>query len=192
MIPENGMQVEVVDCTDESGAIIFYEIYRNTIVIADFEHGNAIKSACEVCPKHGKNFACPPYSPAFPEYLPGAKTAEVICIRLPQEYFSHEASEARYRACFHKARNLLVDVLRDYRRKGYAVAGSGPCEACGPCSIETGSARCEKPRTRIYSLESLGVNVIALARKCFDMDFEWNIDGQYADFVCAVGAVFFE
>jgi hypothetical protein len=36
----------------------------------------------------------------------------------------------------------------------------------------------------------MGVNVIALVKKSFDIDLEWNSDEQFADFVDAVGAVF--
>ena len=70
------------------------------------------------------------------------------------------------------------------------MAGCGACFACEECSAEIGEESCKLPDKRIYSLESLGVNVTALVKKCFDLDFEWTVDEHAADFVCGVGAVF--
>ena len=52
--------------------------------------------------------------------------------------------------------------------------------------------KCKKPKKRIYSLESLGVNVIKLVKKYFDFDLEWNDNEYIADFVSAVWAVFYK
>ena len=54
-----------------------------------------------------------------------------------------------------------------------------------------GPEACSNPDKRIYSLESLGVNVADLCKKAFDLDLEWTSDGRTAGHVCAVGAVFF-
>lgn len=43
---------------------------------------------------------------------------------------------------------------------------------------------------RIYSLESLGVNVVALVNKSLDISLDWSSNEITASFVCAVGAVF--
>ncbi len=82
--------------------------------------------------------------------------------------------------------------MLDHRRKGRAVAGAGPCLACEECAAETTDQTWRKPKKRIYSLESLGVNLTGLAKTCFNLDLEWSCKETFADFVCALGAVFFQ
>jgi len=183
--------VEVLEYTDDTGCIFIYERHECEVVVAEIEHGNKYKFLCEACPKYGKNLACPPYSPSFLQYIKDAKKAEVICLRLPTEYFTHPIAEERYRACFRMAKNLLTGELLKYRREGYFVAGSGTCVACERCIVEDGDQKCKRPGERIYSLESLGINVISFVKKCFNIDLDWNSDVYTADFVSAVGAVFF-
>lgn len=192
VIMTNDIKMDVLEYVDESGTAYYIEKFERLLPISEVEHDNSYKLSCEACKKYGKNLVCPPYSPSFLSHIENAKAAKVICLRLPQEYFNHMVSEERYRTCFRKARSLLVDILLDYRKKGYIIAGSGPCLACEQCAVELNSKQCKDPDKSIYSLESLGTNLITLVKKCFNINLEWSSDEQYADFVCAVGAVFFD
>ncbi len=185
-------KAEVEEHIDETGAVYYVDRFERQLAVSDFDYGDHYKMSCEACDKYGKNLACPPFSPSFLSYIDNAPVAKVICLRVPQEYFNHLPSEERYHACFRKARSLLVGILLDYRKKGYAVAGSGACLSCEICTVEDEAdcRQCRQPDKLIYSLESMGVNVIALVKKSFDIDLEWNSDEQFADFVDAVGAVF--
>jgi predicted metal-binding protein len=187
----NRAEVKVLEHTDGSGSTLFYEEHERVVEAGAIEHGKRYKDSCRPCPKYGKNLACPPHSPTFLEYVGAGKKARVLCIRVPQDYFNHLPFEDRYRACFRQARSLLSETLLGYRDKGQVIAGSGPCLACEECALLTGSIQCEKPEEKIYSLESLGINVIGLVKRHFDMDLEWSMDGRHADFVCAVGAAFY-
>ena len=186
----NPTLIHVVEHVDSSGAEICYERYEGTLAVAGFDYREEYKRSCESCPKHGKNLSCPPHSPTLEEYLNGEQKARVICLRLPLESFTSQEME-RYRAGFRKASSLLVNELYEHRKSGHLIAGSGACLACDTCVAETGQATCKKPELRVYSLESLGANVTALVRTCFNLDFEWSADENTADFVCAVGAVFY-
>jgi predicted metal-binding protein len=189
---KNPYRVQVKEASIDSETVLVYEQFEMTIPTAQFDQAQKYKLACEACPQQGKNFSCPPYSPTFQEYLGGLKTARVICIRIPQEVFHFLPAEKRYRRCFLKARDLLVKELVDYREKGFRVAGSGACQACTVCAIQEGFENCQKPDQRIYSLESLGTNLIALTKRCFDFELEWNSQDHSADFVCSIGAVFYD
>ncbi len=186
------IKIDVLEHVDETGATYYIERFERFFPVSEFDQSNSYKMSCEACDKYGKNLACPPFSPSFSDYTENAETARVICLRLPQEYFIHLVSEERYRTCFRKARSLLVDILLDQRKKGHTIAGSGPCLVCEKCVVERKSRRCRKPDKMIYSLESLGTNLITLVKRCFDIELEWSSDEQYADFVCAVGAVFYK
>jgi len=183
------MRVEIHEYIDDSGATVYYERHETALTLSGFDHGKEYKALCEACPKHGKNLSCPPYSPRFQNYVGNAKMGRVICVRFPTEHFHQSIPEERYRSCFRKARSLLVAELLDYRRQGHTVVGSGACLACEECAVEAGDEECKKPEKRIYSLESLGVNVITLTQKCFNIDLEWSGGDHLADFVCALGAV---
>ena len=109
---------------------------------------------------------------------------------MSQEYFRNVTQEKIYRECFRKARSILVEELLSYRKQGCLVAGAGFCLACDVCAVEKGSDNCKKPDKKIYSLESLGVNLIALTKRCFGFDLEWSVNDHAADFVCSLGAIF--
>jgi predicted metal-binding protein len=186
------VKVEIDEHIDESGAVFYVERYERLIPTLEVDQGDHYKLGCEACKKHGKNLACPPFSPALRQYAGNANTAKVVCLRLPLEYFNHLPFEERYRECFRKVKSLLVEILLANRSKGLQVAGSGPCQACEECSAESGSSDCRNPDNLIYSLESLGVNVVGLVQTSLNLDLEWSVDGNFADYVCAVGAVFLD
>jgi len=81
------MQVEIREYVDDLGATIYYERYETRLSLPDFDHGKKYKALCEACPRHGKNLACPPYSPAFLDYVGEVKTGRVLCLRFPTEQF---------------------------------------------------------------------------------------------------------
>jgi predicted metal-binding protein len=184
-------RVDVLECADERGAAVSYERYEAELLLSEFEHSKKHKLACKPCERYGKNLACPPFSPTFQEYLGKYRRATVICIRLPQGYFKNAVPEDRDKICFRKGRELLSRELLQFRQRGLGIAGSGPCLACEECSAETGNDTCRKPEKQIYSLESLGINVIALAEKYLNINLEWTHNDRSAGFICSIGAVFY-
>ena len=102
------------------------------------------------------------------KHLNGAKSEEVICLRIPLKYYHKTIPEEKYRTSFHKARQLLVDELLRYRERGFQIAGSAACLSCEHCVIEEGDKNCRNTDKRIYSLKSLGVNVLALVQDNLD------------------------
>lgn len=188
--PRGGqVNVSVKEYEHENGDIFCYERYEAVIPVGGIERETS-KIGCQACHKYGKNLACPPHSPYFDEYVGDASQAMVICIRMPQDYFKDQIQENGDRRCFRTARAILVEDLLRYRTRGYLVAGSGFCLACEVCAVEEASDKCVMPNKRIYSLESLGVNLVKLLKECLGLDLEWSATDHAADFVCAVGAVF--
>ena len=147
-----------------------------------------MRDACETCFLHGKNFACPPYSSFFPDWVKGSHTAKVIFLRFPADAFDGESPEGRANACNREARLLLSRELLEYQKKGYKVAGAGPCRSCEICGAAQSEEECRAPVKRIYSLESMGVNVVELTKRAFDIDLDW--EGEEGAMIGAVGCVF--
>lgn len=189
---DRNVKKEIRELIDDSGVPIRYERYSVEADVTDFEYGLRYKGLCEACPEYGKRFSCPPRSPFFPEYIGEARKAVVVCVRFPREFFADLAGEKDFLARFFgKAGKLVVDTLLQYRAEGRVVAGSGPCLACARCAAEAGLDACSQPDKRIFSLESLGVNVALLCKTVFGLDLEWSSDNRPAEHVCAVGAAFF-
>lgn len=169
------VRVMIADNGDE----LPYEYHEGVVGIADVVHGESYKVGCSTCPRRGLNLACPPRSPSFAEYAAGAASLRVLSVRMPvvgpgdvQKQSSH-------------ARELLMDELLQHRARGRRVMGAGPCRACAKCAALEGATRCPRPEELIYSLESLGVNVVALTESALSLTLDWND----MHFVCAVGAV---
>jgi len=186
----NKYKIETLKCSSDSGNTISYERYERVVPISVFEHDNKNKLLCKNCKDYEKNLSCPPYSPTFLDHIKKAKSSKVICLRFPAKHFNEQGGEDRYRVCFKRARALLVKELLNARGKGKIIAGAGACLECDPCAIADGSEICKNPKEKIYSLESIGVSVSALVKKCFDLNFEWPDDKHIARFICAVGAIF--
>jgi len=187
----DNIKAEVFEYIDAGDSKYYVERLENTIRVSEIDCDEH-KVGCQACKKYAMNLACPPYSPYFPEYVRGMRTAKVICFRIPLEQFSQISMEERYGTAFKIVRGLLTVELLRYRKEGHLVAGSGYCLACDQCAIELGNAKCKHPSIRIYSLESLGVSVVSLMEKTFNFTLEWSGCDSAADFVSAIGAVFYK
>lgn len=190
----NNLKVEILETTGEKDSVIYYEKHKNVVHLRAIDHDKSLKRNCEACRRFGKNLACPPFSPAFNDYISNHAgqdaTATILCIRIPLEQFGDIViPEERYRTGYKKAKSLLVDELLSNRKKGHVVLGSGACLECEKCVIELGDNNCKFPSRKIYSLESLGINVISLSQKAFDFNLEWSGKEYTADYVSSIGAV---
>jgi predicted metal-binding protein len=185
-----GVRADVLEYIDKNGEVIVYERFEAALAVGEFDQDPKYKQHCETCPRFGRNLACPPFSPAFAGYVGEVRTATVICLRIPLEYFDEPDPDKRYRAGHRMAQELLTQELMRYRQEGYLVLGSGTCRACKECTVEKGSRECLQPDKRIYSLESLGVNVVALVKSAMGFDLDWSGSEDASGYVSAVGAVF--
>jgi predicted metal-binding protein len=164
--------------------------YQNRLSIAVVEYSARIKRECETCKNYQRNFSCPPHSPFFPAHAGGAREIEVLCYRTPLIKAGNIPSGEAARLAFTRVRGLLLAELMAARAAGHVIAGSGACSVCQTCAGEAVTEACRSPANRIYSLESLGVNVAALSEKAFQLKLEWSDEKQVARFVSAIGAVF--
>ena len=167
-----------------------FERFENEIPIDRLKFDERVKVACTSCEMFGKNFACPPYSPDLQVYSAAAKTVLVICYRVAVEHTKAAAVEEQYLTAYQVAKEHLHNNLNIYHTRGYTVAGCGPCEECAHCAVEKGSNICKFPRKRIFSLESLGINLVELSKEIFGFTLEWSGPRTAANFVSAIGAVF--
>jgi predicted metal-binding protein len=186
------LKIELVKYRTDSDRTYYYERYETTMAVSDFEYGQEFKRYCQECSNYQKNLSCPPYSPYFPDYVGESTRARVICLRIPLAYYNQPTILESCDACFLEMKGVLESELLDYRKQGLIIAGSGACLNCKRCAIVKGREVCKRPEKQIYSLESLGVNIASLMTQCFNISLEWSSEQQAANFICVVGAVFFD
>ncbi|WP_027358609.1 DUF2284 domain-containing protein [Desulforegula conservatrix] len=147
-------------------------------------------SLCQMgCINFGKKFSCPPFSPSFDEYKKNFPYLMVICLRLDLSYYKELKPHMRIKAGNSILKGMIDRILKGYKNKGFRVVGSGSCRLCKPCGAKEG-VKCKKPDERIYSLESLGVDVSQLVRGCFGFDLEWySKENKEPSYTCTVGGV---
>ncbi len=188
----NDVETAVIEHTAGDGTVYYVEHFQKTILPADIDSHAANILGCEACPQHGRNLACPPFSPPFPRHIGLKTSARVTGYRVSLEQFPGQTQEERYHAAFREMRGLLVQELLEERRRGRVVAGAGACLACEECAAAQGEKKCRNPAAMIYSLESMGVNLVALSEKALDLRLQWSGSGGMADHVIAIGAVFYD
>jgi predicted metal-binding protein len=182
---------EAGECRKLAGEDRRYTRYAAIVPLSAFEYDDRFKDMCGECPYHGKNYSCPPHSPSFAAHVGANRRAEVVCIKMSKANFCGDTPQDIYHACFREAGRLLRLELDRHRTQGEVIAGSGPCLACEHCALVAGGSACNRPELRVYSLESLGVNVVGLLKKVFDIELEWDSVDEKARTVCAIGAAFF-
>lgn len=202
------VKTEVIEHTDPStGAVYLLERLEAEVPVSALDVSDEYRDVgCGACKKHGNNLSCPPFSPSLRAYIGRAETARVIAFRAPLAQFpEHGGPEVDddeddlrneygvtgpYRMAYRLMRELLTAELLGIRAGGAIVGGSGPCRVCPRCAILKGSVACSQPLKRIYSLESMGVNLITLSEQAFGIPLEWSTGDSSADYVAAIGAVF--
>ena len=181
----------VCEAADFNGQVLYYERYETVVPLSTL-HLNKYKASCHACRNDETNLACPPFSPSLQTYTQGMESARLICLRLPLAYFRGEQTTDRESLCFKKVQSFLVRELIAARKAGFTIAGSGPCTACEPCEAKEGPTQCRAPDEHIFSLEALGIDPMALSKHCFGINLESNVPTHSAQFICAMGAVFFQ
>lgn len=102
--------------------------------------------------------------------------------------YDHLHTFHRVKASNSVLKSIIDRELRNIRKKGYIVAGSGSCRACKICGAKT-KIPCKKPSRRLYSLEALGVDVDFLVKECFGFHLQWYIPNKESPrYNCVVGA----
>ena len=187
---DESLLTKVIEHSDPNGRAFLVERLERGMDVADIPCHMDYKAGCEPCEMMGKNLACPPYSPYLPDYIDGAARATAVCYRVPLEQFMNTIPEERYWDAYRMVRGMLYAELLEWRARGHAVAGSGPCDSCPECVALKGGTQCLFPGKRIYSLESMGVSVVLFSERAFGLKLDWSGRDNSAEFVSSIGAVF--
>ena len=151
---------------------------------------------CRACPNFGKMWSCPPFD-SLPPIL-DSKTAQCRLFLYeidipPSESSIGRLSQQEIRRIYDSARAEIDPKLLDLGRKtpsGSLVLLGGSCANCPlPKCARLENKPCPRPESMRPSLESLGFDVVAIAKKIFGADLEWATTSktpQTLRIVCAI------
>ncbi len=163
---------------------------ESSLVLCDYKRCHDLCSSG--CVNFNKKYSCPPFSPDFFELFNKDRLITIICYQLDLKQYAPLHHYQRIKASNSVLKSILDKELYELKKSGLRVAGSGSCRACKPCGAKE-NLPCKKPHKRIYSLESMGVDVDDLVRRCFGFSLEWyQKKTPKPEITCVVGAVEFQ
>ena len=152
-------------------------------LVSDFRDVDRFMGLCRACPNFGKMWSCPPFESLF-LYEIDIPPSESSIGRLSQQ---------EIRRIYDSARAEIDPKLLDLGRKspsGSLVLLGGSCANCPlPKCARLENKPCPRPESMRPSLESLGFDVVAIAKKIFGADLEWATASktpQALRIVCAI------
>ncbi|HSH68300.1 MAG TPA: DUF2284 domain-containing protein [Deferrisomatales bacterium] len=181
---------EVLTLTLPDGSQVNCQRHAARVATGSIRGEDAVKRACEPCPNFANNFGCPPHSPFFDAWAATAPEALLICLQASPAVFPAASSAERMLRGGRVLQGALYAELLAWREKGHLVAGAGPCRGCERCALADGGLECVAPEAQVCSLESMGVNVVALAKEVFGIELEWGDAQTQPATVVAIGGVF--
>ena len=163
-------------------------------VMQFYDPGMCDKACYLGCKNWDKKLSCPPKSPSFSNYARGCGSIRIFMAYTLMKHFNYFNSNG-YRKCI-VANGILKGytekLMTEYRSKLEAKTGkhvhivsSGSCRKCAKCGPDV----CKKPQVRVFSFESLGINVQALSRYCFEHELLWyakKIIPNYTTVLCGI------
>lgn len=165
-------------------------------LVSDFRDVDRFMGLCRACPNFGKMWSCPPF-----ESLPPILDSITAQCRLflyeidipPSESSIGRLSQQEIRRIYDSARAeidpKLLALGKNLPSDSLVLLG-GSCANCPlPKCARLENKPCPRPEFMRPSLESLGFDVIAIAKKIFGADLEWATSSktpQTLRIVCAI------
>lgn len=165
-------------------------------LVSDFRDVDRFMGLCRACPNFGKIWSCPPFD-CLPPIL-DSKTAQCRLFLYeidipPSESSIGRLSQQEIKRIYDSARAEIDPKLLALGRKspsGSLVLLGGSCANCPlPKCARLENKPCPRPESMRPSLESLGFDVVAIAKKIFGADLEWATASktpQTLRIVCAI------
>ena len=165
-------------------------------LVSEFRDVDRFMGLCRACPNFGKIWSCPPFD-CLPPIL-DSKIAQcrllLYEIDIPQSKSSTAApSQQEIKRIYDAARAeidpKLLALGKNLPSDSLVLLG-GSCANCPlPKCARLDKKPCPRPESMRPSLESLGFDVVAIAKKIFGADLEWATDSkipQKLRIVCAI------
>ncbi|MGL5313880.1 MAG: DUF2284 domain-containing protein, partial [Peptostreptococcaceae bacterium] len=148
----------------------------------DFEYFTGLCK--DGCPSYNTNWTCPPNSPRYEEY---SKDYEKTLVMIMYSNINDdELSNVHI-----NLRRTISPVLHSLEKNfNGLLTDGGRCMHCETCTCSD-NLPCRAPELLRYSMESMGINLDALAKEVLNHKITWNKE-ENADNYCTVfGSVCF-
>jgi len=142
------------------------------------------------CLNYNRKWSCPPYTPAFTNFVLGWKTLIIFFMRTEMSQFSYiNNNYLKIKA----ANSILKSRADKFLRHMVTIKhgkyiSTGSCRLCKPCKCKIGSP-CARPELMTYSFEAMGVDVGKLVIELFHKPLLWykpNNLPEYTSVVCGL------
>ena len=152
---------------------------------------------CKQCPGYGKTWSCPPFGFDPTTVSDGFKTVTLMgtTIEFDEETraacTSAEQSSAVGREAMEQVWVMLLPRLYKMERdKSGSRCFTFRCSLCPEGCTRPEGKPCRHPDKMRYSLESVGFDIIAMARDLLGIDLEWSSDGTLPKHLSLITALF--
>lgn len=140
---------------------------------------NITEYGCKHCRCYDNNWTCPPFKENQLDIWSKYENVKLIMLKynFSKEFLNKQKSYEEFIEysfdLIHSQKKIIEHDLYNLEKElNGEFLTSGPCVNCNVCQRSLGKS-CVKPNERKYAMESLGANVIDIAKRYFDLDLEW-------------------
>ena len=188
---------------------MFDKTYKTNIMVAEiavsdllkpaYYKAKEVRTACSLCPYHGKSWSCPPSSPVASDLLFGKESGFLVAVQVLYEPYLVEASrklsveqrDILREATYGKVKQILNSTCRELEAEfdGGVSVSAGVCKNCDICAKLDGLP-CRFPQRMRYSFSGLGIDIVKLVGDTFGLDILWS-KNSFPDYEVLVSGIFY-
>lgn len=166
-------------------------------LISRYRDVERFEAFCKQCPSYGKVWTCPPFDFDARTVSDGFKTVTVMGTTIEFDEQTRadcktaEQSSRTGREAMEQVWKALLPQLYEMERQ---TPGSRcftfRCSLCPEGCTRPEGKPCRHPSQMRHSLESVGFDLVAIARDLLDIDLEWSKDGTLPKHLSLITALF--
>jgi len=141
------------------------------------------------CSNFRSKWSCPPYAPAFTDFVANWKKLFIMHMYTEMSQFSYIKNDyLKVKAANVILKSRADKILRQMANKYGNYISTGSCRLCKPCKCKR-ELPCAQPELMTYSFEAMGVDVGKLVEAQFGKPLLWyhrRCVPQYTSVVCGL------
>ena len=159
----------------------------NPLLILDCCDKNKFDSLCKCgCPNFQRKWSCPPYAPAFSDFVSKWERLYVIFMHTDMAQFFYIKNDyLKIKAANSLLKSRADKFLRRMAKRYGHYISTGSCRLCKPCKCKT-EIPCAHPELMTYSFEAMGVDVGKLVNLYFQKSLLWYKSRQLPECTAVV------
>ena len=152
-----------------------------------------LEKYCSECPGYGQSWMCPPFGFDVMVIWKWYSRIRLTGVQIFPDYDSVPAEKS--------TKDMITEALKYEKNKlanniwacETATPGS-MCFLAGVCGLCENCARkenlpCRNPENARYSIEGIGADVGIAARKYFNVELQWPVNGRYPEYYTVMMAL---